>query len=131
MKAALAFVLIIALTSAIKVTKSPQKLQSELEKSNFGRAILHLVELHSMAGGAVQELVDAIEELSNDLEVGIENLDLDFKRRTNEHNALVSQLTQAIQDAEIDVSRSDDVIQNLLIPRRDQLVNKIEILLEY
>ena len=66
---------------------------AELEKTNYGRALLHLVELHSMAGGAVQELIDAIEELNNDLEEGIELLDLNFKRRTNEHNSLVIQLT--------------------------------------
>lgn len=84
-----------------------------------------------MAGGAVQELIDAIEELNNDLEEGIETLDFNFKQRTNEHNSLVIQLTQSIQDAEIDVSRSDDVIQNLLIPRRDQLINKVETLMEY
>lgn len=84
-----------------------------------------------MAGGAVQELIDAIEELNNDLEEGIELLDFNFKQRTNEHNSLVIQLTQSIQDAEIDVSRSDDVIQNLLIPRRDQLINKVETLMEY
>ena len=42
-----------------------------MQKSNYGRALLHLVELHSMAGGAVSELVDAIEELANDLEEGL------------------------------------------------------------
>jgi hypothetical protein len=46
-----------------------------------------------MAGGAVQELIDAIEELNNDLEEGIETLDFNFKQRTNEHNSLVIQLT--------------------------------------
>lgn len=40
--------------------------------------MLHLVELHSMAGGAVSELLDAIEELVNDLEDGVEMLDHNF-----------------------------------------------------
>jgi vacuolar-type H+-ATPase subunit I/STV1 len=65
------------------------KVQAELAKSTYGKALLHLVELHSMAGGPVQELIDAIEELINDLEEELEELELNFKARTNEHNQLV------------------------------------------
>jgi hypothetical protein len=42
-----------------------------------------------MAGGPVQELIEAIEELINDLNEGLEQLEFDFTVRTNEHNALV------------------------------------------
>ncbi|CAD8125241.1 unnamed protein product [Paramecium sonneborni] len=112
-------------------SQSPQKLQAELQKSNYGRALLHLVELHSMAGGSVSELVDAIEELVNDLEDGLEFLEFNFQRRTNEHNALLVQLNQQIQQAQIDVSRSEDVIDNLLLPRKEQLEVRIENLEEY
>ncbi|CAD8187829.1 unnamed protein product [Paramecium pentaurelia] len=124
--------LVICLATCAKLrSQSPQKLQAELQKSNYGRALLHLVELHSMAGGAVSELVDAIEELVNDLEEGLEFLDFNFQRRTNEHNALLVQLNQQIQQAQIDVSRSEDVIENLLIPRKEQLEVRIENLEEY
>jgi hypothetical protein len=37
-------------------------------------------------------LIDAIEELINDLEEELEQLELDFKIRTNEHNSLVVSL---------------------------------------
>lgn len=40
--------------------------------------MLHLVELHSMAGGAVSELLDAIEGLVDDLEDGLEMLEFNF-----------------------------------------------------
>ena len=83
-----------------------------------------------MASGPVGELIEAIEELVHDLTEGLENLDFDFQRRTNEHNSEVVALNQAIQDADIDVSRSEDVIDNLLVPRRDQLVSRIDNLVE-
>ncbi|KAM3144293.1 hypothetical protein pb186bvf_003457 [Paramecium bursaria] len=123
-------VLILSVLSLRVQRQSPQKLQAELAKSNYGRALLHLVELHSLAQGPVQELIEGIEELVNDLQTGLEDLDYGFARRTNEHNSLVVQLNQAIQDAQIDVSRSEDVIDNLLIPRRDQLIARIDNLVE-
>jgi predicted MPP superfamily phosphohydrolase len=46
---------------------SSNKLVSELSKSTYGTTLLHLVQLHSMAQGPVQELLDAIEELLSDL----------------------------------------------------------------
>ncbi|CAK92033.1 unnamed protein product (macronuclear) [Paramecium tetraurelia] len=124
--------LVICLATCAKLrSQSPQKLQAELQKSNYGRALLHLLELHSMAGGAVSELVDAIEELVNDLDEGLQFLDFNFQRRTNEHNALLVQLNQQIQQAQIDVSRSEDLIENLLVPRKEQLEVRIETLEEY
>lgn len=72
-------VLLISLATCARIRSlSPEKLQSELQKSNYGRALLHLVELHSMAGGAVSELLDAIEGLVDDLEDGLELLEFNF-----------------------------------------------------
>jgi hypothetical protein len=90
-----------------------------------------MAELHSLAGGAVQELVDGIEELLSDLNEELVDLDFDFGVRTNEHNALVITLEQDIQDAEIDIQRTDDTIENLLKPRRQQLREKIATLQAY
>ena len=92
----------VALTARLQ-ERNMAKVSADLAKSNYGRALLHLVELHSMAGGPVQELIDAIEELVNDLEEELEQLDLDFKVRTNEHNSLVVSLEQDIQDAVIGI----------------------------
>ncbi|CAK61287.1 unnamed protein product (macronuclear) [Paramecium tetraurelia] len=133
MKTICVLVLVIALASSLKSTlrQTPQKLQAELQKSHYGKALLHLVELHSMAGGAVSELVDAIEELDNDLIDGLQLLDFNFQQRTNQHNALVVSLNQQINDAQIDISRSEDVIENLLVPRREQLETRIATLEEY
>ena len=48
-------------------------------------------------------MIDAIEELINDLEEELETLEFDFQVRTNEHNALVVSLEQDIQDAVIGI----------------------------
>jgi TolA-binding protein len=125
MKAILLFTLLALAFSARLRTTNTQKIVSELQQTNYGSALLHLVQLHSMAAGPVQELIDAIEELINDLNEELVDLETDFQTRTNEHNAQVIALEQDIQDAEIDIERADDVIQNLLLPRRAQLQKRI------
>jgi len=63
-------------------------------------------------------LLDAIEELLSDLNNALEELEFNFNVRTNEHNALVTELEQDIQDATIDIDRAEDLLNNLLFPRR-------------
>ncbi|KAM3145435.1 hypothetical protein pb186bvf_002479 [Paramecium bursaria] len=123
---------LIAMALTLKVSeRNMAKVQTELAKSTYGSALLHLLELHALAGGAVQELVDAIEELVNDLEVAIEQLDFNFQQRTNEHNSLVLGYQQDAQDATIDINRTQDTLDNLLFPRKEQLSNKIAQIQEY
>ncbi|CAD8055795.1 unnamed protein product [Paramecium sonneborni] len=120
----------IAFTARVQ-ERNMAKIQTELAKSTYGSALLHLVELHSMAGGPVQELIDAIEELINDLEEELETLEFNFQVRTNEHNALVVSLEQDIQDAVIDVNNTQDTLDNLLYPRRNQIQSKIDTVIGY
>ena len=87
--------------------------------------ILKLVQLHSEAKGAVEELVEAIEELVSDLNNALEELEFDFQQRTATHNSDVIGLGQEIQDAEIDIDRTEDTVANLLNPRRSQLNNRL------
>jgi hypothetical protein len=63
-------------------------------------------------------LLEAIEELLSDLNTALEELEFNFNVRTNEHNALVIELEQDIQDATIDIDRAEDLLNNLLFPRR-------------
>jgi hypothetical protein len=107
------------------MSRVSQKHIEELQKSRWGRAILTMVELHALSGGVVQELIDGINDLIADLNEELAELEFDFGVRTNEHNALVVKLEQDIQDAEIDVQRTDDTLENLLKPRRTQLRAKI------
>ncbi|CAK94469.1 unnamed protein product (macronuclear) [Paramecium tetraurelia] len=131
MKSIILIALIAVAFTARVQERNMAKVQADLAKSTYGKALLHLVELHSMAGGPVQELIDAIEELINDLEEELEDLEFNFKVRTNEHNALVVGLEQDIQDAVIDVNNTQDTLDNLLYPRRAQIQSKIDSVIGY
>ncbi|CAD8126574.1 unnamed protein product [Paramecium sonneborni] len=131
MKSIILIALIVVGFTARVQERNMAKVQADLSKSTYGSALLHLVELHSMAGGPVQELIDAIEELINDLEEELEELEFNFKVRTNEHNALVVSLEQDIQDAVIDVNNTQDTLDNLLYPRRAQIQSKIDSVIGY
>ena len=85
-----------------------------------------MTELHSAAHGPLEELVSALEELIQDLNNDLQELEFDFQHRTNQHNALVVKLTQEIQDADIDINRAEDLIDNLLAPRKESLISRIE-----
>jgi hypothetical protein len=99
-------------------SRATQKQIDELGKSKWGKTMLNMIELHAMAGNIVDELITGIEDLIADLNDQLNNLDFNFNVRTNEHNALVMKLEQDISDAVIDIQRSDDVLENLLKPRR-------------
>lgn len=81
--------------------------------------------MHSAAGGILQDLTGAIEEMLAQMNEELEELQFNFATRTNEHNSLVLGYEQDIQDADIDINRSQDTLDNLLFPRREQLKNKI------
>ncbi|KAM3137389.1 hypothetical protein pb186bvf_010569 [Paramecium bursaria] len=108
------------------LSRSAQKHYEQLQQSNWGKAILELAELHASTGGVLNDLVGAIEEMIQQLNDELEELEYNFGVRTNEHNADVQNLTQEIQDADIDIQRSTDTLDNLLKPRREQLKTKID-----
>lgn len=86
---------------------------------------MELITLHSAVQGPVEELLQAIEELVADLNAALQELEFNFQVRTNEHFSLQTELTQDIQDADADVGRLDDLINNLLVPRRSAIKAKI------
>ena len=61
--------------------------------------MLNLAELHMMAKGPVEELVQAIEDTIVDLQFKREKADAAFVKRTAEHNAEVSRLEAEIANA--------------------------------
>jgi predicted phage tail protein len=87
--------------------------------------MLNFVQLHTAVKGPIDELLAAIEELIEDLNNDLQELEFDFQTRTNEHNAMVVALEQDIRDAESDIARMDDTINELLIPRRSQIKARI------
>ncbi|KAM3132173.1 hypothetical protein pb186bvf_015768 [Paramecium bursaria] len=106
-------------------TTTAKKIE-DLRSTKFGRTVLNLITLHSGVNGPINELIEAIDELIDDLSDQLEQLDFTFQQRTNEHNSYIVFQEQSIRDAEQDIARIEDVIDNLLIPRRDQIQQKVE-----
>jgi len=126
MRALLLIALLATVAFSVRLQKnSLGKIVDDLQKTKYGNTLLHMVQLHAMAQGPVQELEDAIEELISDLNEELQELESDFGQRTSQHNSDVISLEQEIQDAEIDVDRAEDTIANLLVPRRNQLQNRM------
>ena len=115
---ALILVALLAVAFASRLhQKNTANLVEDLASTKYGKTLLHMVQLHSMAQGPVQELEDAIAELIADLNEELEELEFDFAQRTAEHNSDVISLEQSIQDADIDIDRAEDTVANLLVPR--------------
>lgn len=76
-----------------------------------------MVQLHAMVQGPIDELIDALEELVADVNASLEEVEHNFHVRTTEYNANVIRLNQQVQDAEIDINRTEDLLDNLLYPR--------------
>lgn len=64
MRALLLIALLASVAFTVRIQKnSASKIVEELQKTKYGNTLLHMVQLHSMAQGAVAELEEAIEEL--------------------------------------------------------------------
>ncbi|CAD8147173.1 unnamed protein product [Paramecium octaurelia] len=130
MKLALVLLALIGLTYGISSKISHAKKLEELQRTKLGQAILNLVNLHSQVQGPIQELVEMIEELIQDINNNMEDVQYAFLMRTNEHNSFIVQVSQQLQDADQDIARMMDVIDNLLMPRKYQITTRIESLIE-
>ncbi|CAD8054601.1 unnamed protein product [Paramecium primaurelia] len=130
MKLVLVLFALIGLSYGISSKISHAKKLEELQRTKLGQAILNLVNLHSLVQGPIQELIETIEELIQDINNNMEDVQYKFSMRTNEHNSFIVQVSQQLQDADQDITRMIDVIDNLLIPRKDQITNRIRSLIE-
>ncbi|CAD8147730.1 unnamed protein product [Paramecium pentaurelia] len=130
MKLVLVLFTLIGLSYGISSKISHAKKLEELQRTKLGQAILNLVNLHSLVQGPIQELIETIEELIQDINNNMEDVQYKFLMRTNEHNSFIVQVSQQLQDADQDIARMIDVIDNLLIPRKDQINNRIRSLIE-
>ncbi|CAD8182504.1 unnamed protein product [Paramecium pentaurelia] len=111
--------------------KTIHKHIEDLHKSKWGKTLLSMMALHSQSQGPVDELVQAIEDLVADLQEELDVLEFNFGQRTNEHHKIVTTLEQEINQAVLDYQRTQDTLENLLYPRRENLKNKIEQIQEY
>ncbi|CAD8095393.1 unnamed protein product [Paramecium sonneborni] len=132
MKIAILLILAVSLNAvSTDLNRQAQKHVDALMKTNWGQTILQLAELHAHTGGVLQDLVGAIEEMIQQMQDELDEVEYNYGVRTNEHNSLSLQYTQEVQDADIDIQRSADTLENLLYPRREQLKGKIQQLMDY
>lgn len=92
-------ILIVALLAFASIALKPEgfsrnamKHYDNLQKTGLGQTLLAMVELHSLSGGILQDLVGAIEEMIQEMNDELNELEFQFGVRTNEHNALVVNL---------------------------------------
>eukprot|EP01006_Ploeotia_vitrea_P049790 TRINITY_DN67376_c0_g3_i2.p2 TRINITY_DN67376_c0_g3~~TRINITY_DN67376_c0_g3_i2.p2 ORF type:complete len:113 (+),score=9.24 TRINITY_DN67376_c0_g3_i2:36-374(+) len=102
--AVLCLIVLFSTAQAVQLHKSLTNAQirriENLKKTNtWGATLMNLAELHLAAGGPIDGLVAAIEEVISDLETKIENAHAAFDKRTNEHNQEVRRLTDLINEA--------------------------------
>lgn len=93
----------------------------ELKTEKWGRIIFEMAELHSLAGGAVQELTDAIEQLVSDLGDRIDELDEEYNERSLFHQSEVTRIGSDISSAQISVSSTTNLLENIFYPERAKL----------
>ncbi|KAM3139590.1 Trichocyst matrix protein T1-B [Paramecium bursaria] len=107
-------------------TAKDQKVLAQISQSNWGSFILNYAELHLQTGGILQELVQAIDNLIDDLEEELGLVHAAYHRRTDQHNREVTRLEQEIQDKERELFNAHDFYDNVLIPQRDRFATQLE-----
>jgi len=80
-----------------------------------------MAELHSLAGGAVEDLTNAIEQLVSDLGDRIDELDEEYNERSLFHQSEITRIGSDISDAQISVSSTTNLLENVFYPEKAKL----------
>lgn len=110
-----------SLAIEMKLTHVQEKKMKELQQEKWGKIIFTMAELHSLAGGAVEELTTAIEQLIADIGDRIDELDEEYNDRTLFHQSEVTRIGGDISDAQISVSSTTNLLENIFYPERAKL----------
>jgi vacuolar-type H+-ATPase subunit I/STV1 len=102
-----------------------KKIQNLKAGNTWGSLILSLAEMHTLAEGPIDDLVVAIEAIVSDLEAKLVSAEEEFDERTQSHNAEVRTLTDLINEAERNIADTQALIENVLVPQRNQLTEEI------
>lgn len=105
----------------LKLTHVQEKKMKELKNERWGRIIFTMAELHSLAGGAVEDLTNAIEQLVSDIGDRIDELDEEYNDRTLFHQSEATRIGSDISSAQISVSSTTNLLENIFYPERSKL----------
>ncbi|KAM3137447.1 Trichocyst matrix protein T1-B [Paramecium bursaria] len=128
-----AFILACVVLSAFAIdvnhqiwTKHEQQSLAQIASSGWGSWILNFSELHLQSEGALGDLLQAIEQLLDELSTELLEVHAKYRRRTDQHNRDVTRLEQEIQDIEREIFNAHDFIDNVLIPQGERFANQLE-----
>jgi hypothetical protein len=105
----------------LKLTHVQEKKMKELQQERWGRILFSMAELHSLAGGAVEDLTAAIEQLVSDIGDRIDELDAEYNDRTLFHQSEVTRIGSDISSAQISVSSTNNLLENIFYPERAKI----------
>lgn len=104
-----------------KLTHVQEKKMKELQNEKWGHIIFELAELHSLAGGALDDLTNAINQLVSDLGDRIDELDEEYNDRSLFHQSENTRIGSDISSAQISVSSTTNFLENILYPEQSKL----------
>lgn len=80
-----------------------QKITKIMEKKGWAQTLLNMAELHMLNKGPVEDLVAAMDDVTNDLESKLERSHTEYEIRTDQHHNEVQRLTNSINKAKTDI----------------------------
>lgn len=78
-----------------------------------------------MAQGPIESLVEAINDVVDDLHQKLEQAQTEFDERTNQHDSTVRKLDDLVLRSQNDIATTQEHITNVLTPQQEQLTEDI------
>jgi len=128
-KIAIVFALMVVASMAVTTSHissaQEKKINDLVHDKKWASIIMNLAELHLMAQGPIDTLVSAIQDVIADLEAKQERTHAEYDQRTSDHGAEVRRLNDDIRNAITTIANTNEHIDNVLIPQKEQLEEEL------
>lgn len=110
--------MLVSLASAVEMDRfgGVQESLDRVRSTSWGQIVYSMVEVATEANGALQELTAAIDELIDDVEGHLAEVEHRFETFTNEFARDSNRLETQADDAQIELSQAQDLIDNVIEP---------------
>jgi len=115
-------------TSFVQTATGLQSAMNSLKESQTGAMLMNLAEVQMLTGGPLEELVQALKDLTASNQKALAEENDDFTQETTRHELEVKRLEVLIQEITIDINTNQQQLDNVLYPRRESLENQISTL---
>ncbi|KAM3131375.1 hypothetical protein pb186bvf_016557 [Paramecium bursaria] len=99
---------------------------NDLQKQHSGKFLMDLAQLHSYLSGPLDDLKETINKFYENISDGIKQLDSDYSQKTAIHEKTLQNIELNIQNAQIDIAQSQDLVDNSLISNKDITERKLK-----